>query len=207
MKKTTTYLDTSVISVYVADKVTADQGETVRRADTQAFWALARKSATLITSQLAEAEAQQGHPRQSRRRAIALRGVRKFAETEESRALAARYAHSLGRSADDHDLRHLAAAAVARAALFVTWDLKSMDANSVAAIAGINLKTGHSSPVAMTPAQALKYLGGHPRSNPARNPYPRAPIPRYIQKIVARIRQVRARMQREERAGGFFYGG
>lgn len=196
MRKPDTYLDTSVISVYVADKATDNVSMVQRRSDTKAFWGLALSSVKLMTSELAVEEGDRGHPRQVRRRQL-LQGVRLVRETRPMRKMAARFAAALGRhKSNDYDLRHIAAAYFARAELFVTWDEKLLEKRTVRVVDEIAARSGKYPMEFMTPEEALSHLGGQPRTNPVASH--RKPIPVYIRKIVAKVRAVRERLRWEE---------
>ena len=201
MKRTRTYLDTSTISVYVADGVTADTAIGAKRVDTRQFWQIAKHTTTLLTTQLAVTEAGEGHGRQVRRRLAALKGVKVVAEPAKARRLAAEYARALGRDADDFDLRHIAAATVLGAKILVTWDMRSMDKRTILLVTGLSLRHGYSPIAMMSPRDAITLLSGVPRSNPAPRSSRRqvigglvfvpVKVPRYIQTIVSKIRQRR----------------
>jgi predicted nucleic acid-binding protein len=155
----TAYIETSVVS-YLASQPSRDYLVSACQQATQIWWTNHRHKYELYTSQLVVTEARRGDPKLSEKRLSYLKGIPELLITSEIRDMAAALIEqgALPKKAEADGL-HIAAAAVHRIDLLLTWNCRHIDNPSTKPIVrSVCTIQGYRCPEICTPIELLEAL-------------------------------------------------
>lgn len=185
------YLDTNILSLYVANPTVDSDWNTV-----QQFWEMAeRHRVRLETSTVTTEEAKEGHKRQVRRRERVLRSLRVVHEPKKNRLEAADWCKQIKRFDLYNDARHFLMAVRMHAPYLITLDTRDFVALAKA--------FPGKAPSVIHPKDVFSVLtwAPIPKTNPPFRTRHHRPS-RLTKKIMAEIE--RGRRRRAVEPGGFF---
>ena len=155
----TAYIETSVVS-YLASQPSRDYLVSACQQATHIWWTYHRNKYELYTSQLVVTVARRGDPEVSEKRMGYLKGIPELLITSEIRNMAAALIEqgALPKKAEADGL-HIAAAAVHRIDLLLTWNCRHIDNPSTKPIVrSVCTIQGYRCPEICTPIELLEAL-------------------------------------------------
>ncbi|MGB2865037.1 MAG: type II toxin-antitoxin system VapC family toxin [Sedimentisphaerales bacterium] len=155
----TAYIETSIVS-YLASQPSRDYLVSACQQATHIWWTNHRHKYELYTSQLVVTEARRGNPEVSEKRLGYLKGIPELLITSEIRDMAAALIEqgALPKKAEADGL-HIAAAAVHRIDLLLTWNCRHIDNPSTKPIVrSVCTIQGYRCPEICTPIELLEAL-------------------------------------------------